>query len=71
MKKMLCAALLAMLAVSAAPVFAASMSSAKDTAGVQRYNCCGSRYYRDSEQRDSEQRGPYCDENGYCTYDPR
>ena len=66
MKKIICAALLAMLAVSAAPVFAASMSSAKDTAGVQRYNCCGSRYYRDSEQR-----GPYCDENGYCTYDRR
>ena len=52
--------------MSAAPVFAASMSSAKDTAGVQRYNCCGSRYYRDSEQS-----GPYCDENGYCTYDRR
>ena len=66
MKKMLCAVLLAMLAVSAAPVFAASMSSAKDTADVQRYNCCGSRCYRDSEQN-----GPYCDENGYCTYDRR
>ena len=66
MKKMLCAALLAMLAVSAAPVFAASMASAKDTAGVQRYNCCGSRCYRDDDQS-----GPYCDENGYCTYDRR
>ena len=66
MKKMLCAALLAMLAVSAAPVFAASTSSADDAAGVQNYNCCGSRCYRDDEQS-----GPYCDENGYCTYDRR
>ena len=64
MKKMLCAALFAMLAVSAIPVFAAS--SADEATGVQRYNCCGSRCYRDDDQS-----GPYCDENGYCTYDRR
>ncbi|WP_298589807.1 conotoxin LiCr95 [uncultured Selenomonas sp.] len=66
MKKMLCAALLAILAVSAAPVFAAVGSPSDDAENVQRYNCCGSRCYRDDDQS-----GPYCDENGYCTYDRR
>lgn len=74
MKKMLCAALFAMLAVSAIPVFAAS--SADEATGVQRYNCCGG-YYGNSDRRgycgryysDDDRRGAYCYENGYCYED--
>lgn len=63
MKTMLCAALVAVFAMAAVPAFAAGAWDRNGADGVQRYTCCGSRYYSDEDSR-----GVYCDENGHCTY---